>query len=103
MFLLQLQQIPSQEFNVVLENQNCFIKIYQKDNKTFSSLSIDNKIIWQGILCHSFINLKPFNYLDFKGVLVFVDLFGKEDPDYTQYNTRFQLLYMSEEEYANLL
>ena len=93
MQLIEIQQIPSQEFNVVLDEQNCFIKIYQKDNK----------IIWQGILCHSFINLKPYNYLDFKGVLVFVDLFGKEDPNYTQYNTRFQLLYMSEEEYANLL
>lgn len=99
---IELQQIPSQEFNIVLAEQNCKIKIYQKDNKTFSSLYIDDIVIWEGVLVHSFVNFKPFNYLNFKGVLVFIDLFGVDDPNFNDYNTRFQLIYMSDEEFANI-
>lgn len=99
---IELQQIPSQEFNIVLAEQNCTIKIYQKESSTFTSLSIDDTIIWEGIITHSFINCKPFDYLKFNGVLVFVDLYGADDPDYTLYNTRFQLIYMTDDEYANI-
>lgn len=99
---IELQQIPSQEFHIVLAEQNCKIKVYQKDNKTFTNLYIDDVEIWTGMLTHSFTNCKPFNYLKFKGALVFIDLYGMEDPDFNEYNTRFQLIYMSDEEFTNI-
>ena len=96
---IQLQQTPSQVFNIVLNEQNCTLKIYQKRGKTFSSLYIDDKVIFEGILIHSFQGFKPANYLNFDGDLAFFDLYGSDDPDFNKYNDRFELNYLTNEEY----
>ena len=96
---IQLQQIPSQDFYINLKEQDCTLKISQKKGKTFATLYKKDKPIFKGILIHSFQGFKPANYLDFDGDLVFFDLYGSDDPDFNKYNDRFELNYLTNEEY----
>lgn len=97
MFYIELQKIPSQILNIVLDNQNCELKIQQKDNRIYSSIKVNDIIITNGILCLTNVNLIPYgsnNYL--KGILKFIDIFGNDDTepnDYREFNDRFILTY----------
>ena len=99
---IELEKIPNQTFNIVLAEQNCEITIKQKNGITFTDLKIDDEVIYEGMVCRNLLPLKPFPHLNFVGTLVFVDLYGAENPNYIEYNDRFILLYLTEEEYADL-
>lgn len=94
MLYIELQKVPSQILNIVLDNENCELKIQQKDNRIYSSIKINDIIITNGILCLTNVNLIPYGSL--KGTLKFIDIFGNNDidpNDYREFNDRFILTY----------
>ena len=99
---IDLQQIPNQTLNIVLNEQNCEITIKEKNKSTFLSLKIDDTVIFDGIVAHNLLSVLPFDYMAFNGSLMFVDTLGSEDPDYTLYNDRFLLIFLTDEEYDNI-
>lgn len=89
---------PAQSFNIVLDEQNCEIKLRNRLNNTYMSMVVDGEEVWNNYICYDRQNIKPFCYMNFKGILTFRDLEGLTDPIYTGFNSRYFLLYYSEDE-----
>lgn len=103
MLEIPLISVNNQELNIILNEQNCTIAIYQRDDNTYLDLSVNDKSIKKGALCipKAPILLKP---CDFVGQFYIVDTestpTSQAKPDYTQLGTRFKLFYLNEKEEA---
>lgn len=111
--VIPLQAVPSQQFNITLNNQDCAIKIYSKsiyipDSGTiptdpplydqitpmFMDLFLNSSLVLGGILCRNQVLLLHNTYFGFSGDFAFIDTQGSDDPNnYTQLGSRWQLVY----------
>src|ERR1700677_3906083 len=96
---IPLQAVPSQQLQTVLNNQNCQIAIYVKEQGMFVDLNSNGVDISIAVLA---LNLTPLtlNYSGFVGNLLFVNTQGVTDPVYTGLGTRYSLVYLDAAEYA---
>jgi hypothetical protein len=94
---IPLSAIPWQEFDIVLNGQNCTISLRQIAESLFCDLTVDGVEIFKGRICEddSPINLYPSRY--FTGTLFFEDTKGAENPQYQGLNSRWILLYDDEQ------
>lgn len=62
-------------------------------------MKVNEKELYNGILCLNNVNIVPYEYFNFRGILKFLDLFGNDrDPsDYRKFNDRFILIYENEQ------
>lgn len=90
---IDVQAIPSQSVACIVNNQNCIINLRQLGNRQFFSLSVDSNVICENILAQVGIPLVSAAYLGFIGDFYIIDLNGDTYPDYTQWGTRWLLLY----------
>ena len=91
---IPLSSIPSQSFNVVLNNQDCTIALYARGEKYYFDLTVDGKNLFQGMIVQVGQNLTPYEYVGFVGSLSLIDVDGKNDyPDYTEFGKRYILVY----------
>lgn len=97
-----LQSVPSQSTKVILGNQNCQIVIYQKPQGVFVDLIADNVEIVRGVIALDAVPLVCRGYAGFSGSLLFLDSQGASDPRYEGLGGRFDLVYLTAEEYALL-
>ena len=100
MLTVPLQPIPAQVVKVVLGGQNCQINIYQKPQGLFVDISADDVTIIAGTIARDADPLVSRTYTGFMGNLLFVDTQGARDPEYAALGTRFQLVYLTVDEYA---
>ena len=84
---------PSQQFQIVLNGQNCTIGVYQKDETVFVDLWVDSEPIFLGISALDRVGLKISDYMNFIGQLWFEDKNGTQNPDYTGFSDRYTLYY----------
>lgn len=96
MNLIPLSAIPSQSVQVVLNNQNCTIKVYTKSTGMFFDLLVDGDPVVLGRLCLDRNYLVRYVRLGFIGDFFFVDSQGTSDPVYTGLGARFNLYYSAE-------
>ena len=101
MLTIPTQAVPSQQLQVVLANQNCQIAIYQKQQGLFVDLNVGGTDISTGVLALDAVPL-TWNYSGFAGNLVIVDTQGSDDPTYDGLGSRYQLVYLTAAEYAEL-
>ena len=94
--IIPLAQVPSQKILVTLNGQNCTLILRSLDGKQYLSLSVDSNPVFYNTLIVDRIPLKKYRYLPFVGDIASVDTQGQEDPDYKQWNSRFQLVYDSD-------
>jgi hypothetical protein len=114
MQLIPLSAVPSQNFQIVLANQNCAISIYQEDGYDYTDLTLStfavklyfdlayNGIdVTNGAIC---LNQKRLlinrQYLGFVGDFMFVDTQGTNDPAFAGLGTRYVLLYLEASDLA---
>ncbi len=97
---IPLQPVPSQICRVVLAEQNCQIKLFQRNEGMFFDLSADSVEIVSGVICRDIDALVARLYTGFVGNFFFIDTRGNDDPYYTGLSDRFSLIYITEEEYA---
>lgn len=90
---IPLTNEPNQEFQIVLNGQNCVIGVFQKDNSVFVNLWLDNEPIFLGVSALDRVGLKLSDYMAFKGQLWFEDKNGTQKPDYTEFGTRYFFYY----------
>lgn len=90
---IPLRAVPAQASSVVLGGQNCQISVYQKSTGMFLDLQVNHEPIAMAVLCHDRVWLIREAYTGFVGDLTFVDTQGLEDPTYTGFGGRFQLMY----------
>lgn len=95
-----LQPIPSQITKIVLGGQNCQISIYQKTQGLFVDITADDVVIMSAVIARDIDPLISRTYTGFVGNLIFVDTQGSSDPDYTGLGSRFNLVYLTADEYA---
>lgn len=94
MLTIQLGAKPSQQLSVLLANQNCQIKVYQKTTGLYLNLQINNVPLVTGIVCRDRVMLVRYAYLGFVGDLAFFDTQGTSDPVSTGLGARYQLVYL---------
>lgn len=90
-----VRAVPSQRFNVVLDQQKCTIILSQKRTGMYLSLLVDNVPIVTGVLCRNLVGVVRHGYLGFKGELTFLDTQGMDDPRYDGLGSRFFLMYVN--------
>lgn len=94
MVKIPLQAIPNQQFQVVLDDQNCTIHLYQRGDYMYMDLSVDGEEIRRGCICLPKINIPAYENPNFSGLLFFVDMDGKDGaPYYEELNDRYVLFY----------
>lgn len=101
--IVPLQTAPSQQLQIVLGGQNCQIAVYQKGEHLYMDLQAAGTDISTGVVAHNLVPMVPTVYLGFEGNLLFVDNQGGTDPQWAGLGVRYQLLYMTEADYANLI
>ena len=95
-----LQPVPSQSTKVVLGGQNCQILVYQKPQGVFMDINADGVDIVVGVIARDAVPLVCREYAGFIGNLLFIDTRGSSDPSYNGLGSRFNLVYLTAEEYA---
>ena len=105
MLEIPLNNVPNQQFNVVLNDQDCTIHLYQRNTRLYMDLFLDGIALRYGAVCLPHVDIVEQPY-PFKGVLMFVDSLSKPaqqiPPQYTELGTRYQLFYLTEEESAKI-
>ena len=102
MKIIPIQSVPNQTFSVTLDGQTVTCKIYQRTPGLFFDLSLSGTSIVSGVICRNMVPLVCRDYAGFAGNLIFMDQQGESDPDYTGLGDRYQLAYLTAEEYALL-
>lgn len=102
MQLIPVQAVPSQQLQIVLAGQNCQIAIYQKPQGLFVDLNSNGVDVSLAVIAQDVNPLNPIAYSGFQGNLIFTDTQGNTDPDYTGLGSRYQLIYLTAAEYAQL-
>jgi len=95
-----IQPIPSQIVKAVLGNQNVQIGIYYKTQGIFVDVNSDGADVATSVLARDAVELVCRHYTGFKGNLMFIDSMGSSDPTYDLLGTRYNLVYLAEDEYA---
>lgn len=86
---------PNQTLIILLKNQTCSINVRQRSTGLFLNLYVDNIAIVTGALCLNATKIVRDPYLGFIGELSFFDTQGETDPDYTGFNGRYFLGYIT--------
>ena len=90
---IPLRPVAAQEFNVVLGQQACTLKIYQKSAGLFMDVYLSGKPLIVGVLCRDRSRIIRSQYLGFAGDMYFVDTEGEADPYYAGLGSRWVLVY----------
>lgn len=100
-----MQEIPlratgNQALQVVLEGQNCSLRLYTRSlsdgvETLFCDLSIDQEPVFYGCPCLDGLPMPLYAWLGMTGQLVFIDMEGDEAPRWSGLGSRWKLLYMS--------
>jgi hypothetical protein len=95
-----LQPVPCQSTKVVLGGQNCQLLVYQKPQGVFVDINVDGVDMVVGVIARDAVPLMCREYEGFAGNLLFIDTQGSSDPDYAGMGSRFNLVYLTADEYA---
>lgn len=93
-----LQPVASQQVQTVLGGQQCQIAVYVKNQCMFLDMMVNGTQVIYAVQCKNLVSLIPTAYIGFVGWLMFIDTQGSEDPKYTGLGSRWQLLYLTEED-----
>ena len=92
---IPLAPLPSQNFNINLNNQNCEMTVYTETTGLYLDLVLNNETIATArILLDGARVLQDCQYTAFVGDFIMVDTQGEDDPVYTGLGTRWQLVYL---------
>lgn len=92
---IPLAQTPSQTLRINLNGQRCVIRIDQKfEGGVFLSLTANDVDVLDSRICRDRVKVLRSIYGKFSGNLAFVDTRGTSDPDYTEFGTRYKLVFL---------
>lgn len=89
-----MQAVPAQRRAIVLGGQQCVIATRNLGGQQYLSLSVGGVVICSNVLMQTGTAIVRAGYTGFVGDLAVIDLTGaNEQVDYTQWGTRWLLLY----------
>lgn len=99
---IPLRPVPNQSLQCILGGQNCTLRFYTREvdcvEHLFCDLALDQSLVFGGVICQDFIDLKLYAYWPFAGRLVFVDMQGESQPNWRGLNERWKLVYLEDGE-----
>lgn len=98
MLVVPLRPIPNQALQVQLGGQACNLAVYQTVLGLFMDVSVGSTLIIAGVLCENLNRIVRSEYLGFLGDFAFADTQGTSDPEYAGLGSRWQLLYLDEDD-----
>lgn len=78
---IPLQDLPAQSLITILDGQNVGLSIYQRHDRLYLDLTLDESVIATGYVCLDAVPVIQQS-TDFRGVLMFVDMLGNEPPQW---------------------
>lgn len=96
--IVPLNPVPSQTLNILLNDQDCTINVYQKFYGVYIDVIVDNELVIGGVVGLDRNWIVRSEYLGFVGDLSFIDTQGSENHDYTMFGSEFLLFYFTPEE-----
>ena len=90
---IPLRSVAAQEFNVVLGQQACALKLYQKSAGLFMDVYLSGEPLIVGVLCRDRSRIVRSQYLGLAGDMYFVDTEGEADPYYAGLGSRWVLMF----------
>lgn len=96
---ITLEKEPSQSFNIVLDNHNCYIKFSCVKGYTYNWFTVDDVVINAGVMCHCNLKFNQNRPKVFGGSLMFLNA-SKDglEPYYTNFNNKFKLIFLNKEQ-----
>lgn len=91
---------PSQIIQTNVGGQSVVINLYQKDKGLFADIIYENITAVSAVVCRDAVPLIGADYIGFSGNFMIVDTQGSSDPDYSGLGDRYQMVYLTAEEYA---
>jgi hypothetical protein len=102
MLEIPIKPVPSQNLSIVLDKEICKINIYVRGDHLYFDLIVGTTSITRCTIALNAVPLVKQNYLGFAANFIFIDTHGRDNPVYTGLGTRYKLIYLTEEENAQL-
>lgn len=94
MKIIPVGAAPSQKLSIVLGDQSCELKVYQKSTGMYLDLAVAGSPLLTGVLCQDRVKLIRQSALKFIGDLAFMDTRGRNAPRYEGLGSRWVLMYL---------
>jgi hypothetical protein len=98
MLQIQVQPLPSQEFQVVLDGQECVISLYQRMGRLYMDVAAGGVSVVRGAICQHAADVIQTQTRDFAGQLRWYDAGGHSSPEWRGIGERYFLLYFGADE-----
>lgn len=105
MLIIPLQNLPAQSFVTILGEQNVEISLYQRYDRLYMDVTLDETQIAAGCICLDAQSIIQHS-TPFSGVLMFIDTLGNEPPQWNGLggdSPRWVLYYLTATEAKNAL
>lgn len=89
---------PNRTIKVILADQECTLTLRQKGERLYLDLTVYDSDVCRGAVCLNLVPIVQVAQNVFHGNLVFVDNEGDAAPSYDGLNSRYFLVYYSEDE-----
>lgn len=89
---------PNRTIKVILNEQECTITLRQKGERLYLDLTVGDTAVCRGAVCLNLVPIVQVAQNTFSGNLVFVDIEGDSAPTYDGLNTRYFLVYYTDDE-----
>lgn len=95
MVTVPLSALPSQSFQIVLDDQDCEIDLLLRGDFFYLNLTVNGEVVQQGAIVMEGVSIiqMPNNF--FKGSLAVFDTLGEEQPSWEGLGDRWQMVYFS--------
>ena len=81
MLTIPLQNLPAQSFITILDEQNVEISLYQRYDRLYMDVTLDETQIAAGCICLDAVSIIQ-HATPFAGALMFIDTLGDEPPQW---------------------
>lgn len=96
---IPLEKIASQDFNLVLDGNNCNIKFSCCNGYTYNWLTVNDIVINAGVMCHCNVKINQYKPKIFRGSLFFINQSQDgTEPYFMDFNEKFKLLFLTAEQ-----
>lgn len=96
MIRISLTPGKAQAIRVTLADQDCLIRLVQRDSGLYMDLTANDTVVLTGVPCLYATRIVRYKYLPFKGDLFFLDKEGSNDPVSDGLGIRFNLYYVED-------
>lgn len=91
--VVPLSAVAYQSLKLNLSGQSVQLDIQQRTNGVYMSITLNGAAIIAGVLCQDRTWIVRKAYLGMPGDLMFIDQYGRNDPDYSGLGARYVLMY----------